>query len=47
MMNNQEQKYLDLLQEIVEVSETEPLNNDRTGVGTWSLFGRDLRFDLS
>ena len=46
-MNNQEQQYLDLLRELVEVSKSEPLNNDRTGVGTWSVFGRELRFDLS
>ena len=30
MVNNQEQQYLDLLRELVEVSDTEPLNNDRT-----------------
>lgn len=46
-MNTEEQQYLDLLRELVEVSENEPLNNDRTGVGTWSVFGRELRFDLS
>ena len=46
-MNTEEQQYLDLLRELVEVSKSEPLNNDRTGVGTWSVFGRELRFDLS
>ena len=46
-MNTEEQQYLDLLRELVEVSEAETLNNDRTGVGTWSVFGRELRFDLS
>ena len=46
-MSIEEQQYLDLLRELVEVSDTEPLNNDRTGVGTWSVFGRELRFDLS
>ena len=46
-MSIEEQRYLDLLRELVEVSESEPLNNDRTGVGTWSVFGRELRFDLS
>lgn len=46
-MNIEEQQYLDLLRELVEISEQEPLNSDRTGVGTWSVFGRELRFDLS
>ena len=36
-MNIEEQRYLDLLRELLEVSDTEPLNNDRTGVGTWSV----------
>ena len=41
-----EQAYLDLLQELVAESETGELNNDRTGVGTYSLFHRTLRFNL-
>lgn len=38
-----EQPYLDLLREVLERGE---LREDRTGVGTRSLFGRQLRFDL-
>lgn len=41
-----EQAYLDLLQELVDESETGELNSDRTGVGTYSLFHRTLRFNL-
>lgn len=41
-----EQIYLDLLKELVVESETGVLNNDRTGVGTYNLFHRTLRFDL-
>ena len=41
-----EQAYLDLLQELVDESETGELNNDRTGVGTYNLFHRTLRFNL-
>ena len=41
-----EQAYLDLLKELVDESETGVLNNDRTGVGTYSLFYRTLRFNL-
>ena len=41
-----EQAYLDLLQELVDESETGELNNGRTGVGTYSLFHRTLRFNL-
>lgn len=42
-----EQCYLDLLQELVDESENSSVNKDRTGVGTWNLFHKTLRFDLS
>lgn len=42
-----EQTYLDLLKELVEESEKGALVQDRTGVGTYNLFHRTLRFDLS
>ena len=39
--------YLNLLQELVNESESGNLIQDRTGVGTYNLFHRTLRFDLS
>lgn len=39
-----EQSYLDLIREVVTTGEKKM---DRTGVGTLSVFGRQLRFDLS
>jgi thymidylate synthase len=40
-----ERGYLTLLREIINI-EGEP-EMDRTGVGTWRMFGADLRFDLA
>lgn len=42
-----ERAYLKLLQELVDESEKGNLVQDRTGVGTYNLFHRTLRFDLS
>ena len=43
-MNQGEQGYLDLLQELMDKG---AVKDDRTGVGTISKFGHQLRFDLS
>jgi thymidylate synthase len=43
-MNSYDKKYLDLLQDVLENGAKK---NDRTGVGTYSVFGRMLRFDMS
>lgn len=43
----QENSYLNLLQELVKESETGQLVQDRTGVGTYNIFHRSLRFDIS
>lgn len=46
-MNVGEQGYLNLLVELLAESEHGNLVEDRTGVGTYNLFHRSLRFDLS
>ncbi|MCA9460440.1 MAG: thymidylate synthase, partial [Nanoarchaeota archaeon] len=43
-MNVGEQGYLDLLQELMDKG---AVKDDRTGVGTISKFGHQLRFDLT
>ncbi|HQH28507.1 MAG TPA: thymidylate synthase [Oligoflexia bacterium] len=42
------QQYLDLIRDILQNGRTEKgaFRKDRTGVGTYSVFGRQLRFDL-
>lgn len=42
--NPDEQAYLQLLQEVIDMGEK---RNDRTGVGSRAVFGRTLTFDLS
>lgn len=43
-----ELQYLGLLQELVDKHEADPTpREDRTGTGTFSVFGRQIRFDLS
>lgn len=43
-MNNVDKQYIDLVKNILEKGEP---HADRTGVGTLSLFGTSLRFDLA
>ena len=44
---SQENGYLNLLQDLVNEFESGQLVQDRTGVGTYNLFHRSLRFDIS
>lgn len=44
MKQKQEKQYLDLLRDVLENGEGK---NDRTGTGTRSVFGRQIRFDMS
>jgi len=44
MMNNADRQYQELLQTILDTGED---RGDRTGVGTRSIFGHQMRFDLS
>lgn len=42
-----ENAYLEILQELVDKHEADPTpREDRTGTGTFSVFGRQIRFDL-
>lgn len=47
MINSNEQQYLSLLQELVHKAEISEKRTDRTGTGTFSVFGRTLEFDLT
>jgi thymidylate synthase len=40
-----ELQYLALLQQLIDLSDEDP-REDRTGTGTYSVFGRQIRFDL-
>ncbi len=45
LITHQEIRYLDLLQNILKTSKD--VKEDRTGVGTYSIFGANLEFDVS
>ena len=46
-MNVEEQQYLDLLRELVEKAESQGFRNVRDNHKRVSVFGRQMRFDLS
>ena len=47
MMNNQEQQYLDILKELIDKSDTVGFRDVRDGHQRVSLFGIQMRFDLT
>ena len=46
-MSNLDLEYCRVLEELVKKSETTPMIQDRTGVGTWKIFGNMIRVDIS
>jgi thymidylate synthase len=46
-MSNLDLEYCRVLDELVKKSETTPMIQDRTGVGTWKIFGNMIRIDIS
>lgn len=46
-MNNNEKEYLKILQELVDLSDTEESLKNRTDVKAYKVFGRSMTFDLS
>lgn len=46
-MSYADQQYHTLLQELVDLAESTPATNNRTDTNAFTLFGRQMRFDLS
>lgn len=46
-MNNNEKEYLKILQELVDLSDTDESLKNRTDVKAYKVFGRSMTFDLS
>lgn len=46
-MSNLDLEYCRVLEELVKKSETASMIQDRTGVGTWKIFGNMIRIDIS